>query len=356
MANEKGASEAFRRALDAWRRGRDLATVRGLVREFVGRRSGRLRDLAAEQASGRPTIHRGNLGSGEPLSPDDLHRAFNAAVDDDDSELFELLFHPSNYSSAVAYLRNVEWSTSRSIHEVITYRSPNMLRVMLDFLDRLQDEDDALAAWTNVEYAFPMAVRNGNLDNVRMMLDRRAVHVDACDGGALLEAMRYDEYRADVKAIHSHVDHVEATPETMDVLLRAGADVNRRIITHDMRPLQWALEYGMPVPLLSRLLEAGADLHHRSAELLAAAIEQYDDARAFDLLVRRGARVGPEDACALLSLVRSEESESEAANRETAVIERTLVTELGAVESDQTAGIRNLRRKQDMLGFFTRSD
>lgn len=109
-----------------------------------------------------------------------------------------------------------------------------------------------------------------------------------------MEALRFDAF-------------VDAAPDMVDELLRADTDVNRHIASFsgmfgDMRPLQWAMEFGMPAPLLCRL--AGADVHRHSAALFAAAIEQYDDARAFELLVRRGARVRPEDASALLSRVQ----------------------------------------------------
>lgn len=185
MAHE----EAFRCALDAWRPGTDLTAVRRLVREFIGGRGGRPRELAAEQSSGRPTIHRARHGSGSSLAPDDLRRAFEAAVSNDDAELFELLLHPANAPSAMAFMRGSAWRTCRSIQFVIKVSAPSMLRIMLDFLERLRDEDDARGAWTNVELGFPMAVSVGAVHNVRMLLARGArgcMRWRGADGGAAL--------------------------------------------------------------------------------------------------------------------------------------------------------------------------
>jgi ankyrin repeat protein len=106
------------------------------------------------------------------------------------------------------------------------------------------------------------AAYNGNVELVRLFLSRdREVNVFSGDSGAKVKQGVVQFSR--VTALHMAA--VGGRPEAVDLILRAGADVNARDI-RGMTPLMWAVATDRPQPAIVRLLiEHGADPLVRSS-------------------------------------------------------------------------------------------
>lgn len=145
-------------------------------------------------------------------------------------------------------------------------------------------------------HPFVDAIRAGDLPALRALL--------AADPG--LARARFGTRRESRSALHVLADfpgHRPSGPETVRVLVAAGADVDARFHgAHTETPLHWAASND-DVPLLDALLDAGADIDAPGAVIAGGT--PLADARAFGQwaaaarLVERGARVDADDAATL---------------------------------------------------------